>query len=208
MVKMPDDIVDRTPYQNILYEKDPEDNRLVRITLNQPERMNALSYDMLMDIRHAVITAERDPEVKVIIIKGAGRTFGAGYDLGARPRFTEGITPLMAAKDHISYYHHDVWFTIWNLQKPVIAQVHGYALAGASELITICDLTIMADDAVTGFPPLRAFSVADTFYWPWLCGLKKAKYLTMSGDPITGKEAAEIGDNGHEDSDGVYRSAS
>ena len=193
MVQMPDDIVDRTPYQNILYEKDPEDNRLVRITLNQPERNNALSYDMLMDIRHALITAERDPEIKVIIIKGAGNTFGAGYDLGARPRYTEGITPLVATEDHIKYYHQDVWFTIWNLQKPVIAQVHGYALAGASEFVMMCDCTIMADNAITGFPPVRNMSVPDTFYWPWLCGLKKAKYISMSGDPITGKEAAEIG---------------
>ena len=193
MVRMPDDIGDRTPYQNILYEKDPEDNRLVRLTLNQPERMNTLSYDMLMDIRHALIAAERDPDVKVIIIKGAGRTFSSGYDLGARPRFTEEITPLVAIEDHIKYYHQDVWFTIWNLQKPVIAQVHGYALAGASEFITMCDVTIIADDAVTGYPPTRAMSVPDTFYWPWLCGLKKAKYLSMSGSPITGKEAAEIG---------------
>ncbi|MBI4337937.1 MAG: enoyl-CoA hydratase/isomerase family protein [Chloroflexi bacterium] len=193
MVRMPDDLADRTPYKNILYEKDPEDPRLVRITLNQPERMNALSYDMLMDLRHAFVSAERDPEVKVIILRGAGRTFGAGYDLGARPHFTEGVSQLTALNDHIKYYHQDTMFTIWNLQKPVIAQVHGFALAGASELAMMCDITIMADDAVTGYPPTRAMSVPDTFYWPWLCGLKKAKYLSLSGDPITGKEAAEIG---------------
>ena len=193
MVNMPDDLADRTPYENILYEKDPEDERLVRITLNQPERMNALSYDLLMDLRHAVIHAERDPEVKVIILKGAGRAFSSGFDLGARPHHTEGLTPLMADKDHIRYYHQDVWFTIWNLQKPVVAQVHGYALAGASELAFMCDLTIMAENAVTGYPPLRTFSVPDTFYWPWLCGLKKAKYLSMTATPITGKEAADIG---------------
>ncbi len=193
MVKMPLDPIDRTPYQNILYEKDPEDKRIVRIILNRPEKMNAMSLSMRLDIRHALITAERDPEVKVIIVKGAGRTFGAGYDLGARPHFTEGITELVALEDHIKYYHQDVWFTIWNLQKPVIAQVHGYALAGASEFVTMCDLTIMADDAVIGYPPARAMSAPDTCYWPWLCGLKKAKYLMLSGDPVTGKEAAEIG---------------
>ena len=193
MVSMPDDMADRTPYENILYDKDPGDERLVRITLNQPERMNTLSYDMLMDLRHALIHAERDPEVKVIILKGAGRTFSSGFDLGARPRYTEGISQTVAIEDHIKYYHQDVWFTIWNLQKPVIAQVHGYALAGASELATICDITIIADDAVTGYPPTRAMSVPDTFYWPWLCGLKKAKYLSMSGSPITGREAANIG---------------
>jgi len=193
MANMPEDLADRTPYQNILYGKDPEDDRLAVITLNQPERMNALSYDLLMDLRHAVISAERDPEVKVITLKGAGRAFSSGFDLGTRPHFTEGITPLMANEDHIRYYHQDVWFTIWNLHKPVIAQVHGYALAGASELAFMCDFTIISDNAVTGYPPLRTFSVPDTFYWPWLCGLKKAKYLSMTATPITGKEAADIG---------------
>jgi len=100
---------------------------------------------------------------------------------------------MIAKQDHHTYYHQDVWFTIWNLQKPVIAQVHGYALAGASELAAMCDITIIADDAVFGYPPSRAMSSPDTFYWPWLIGLKKAKYLCMSGDPITGKEAADIG---------------
>lgn len=193
MARMPDDIADRRPYQNILYEQDPEDSRLVRITLDQPERMNALSYDMLMDLRHALIQAEREPDIKVVIIRGAGRTFGAGFDLGARPHFTDGLSQTVAIEDHIKYYHQDVWFTIWNLQKPVIAQIHGYALAGASELAFMCDITIIAEDAVTGYPPTRAMSVPDTFYWPWLCGMKKGKFLSMSGTPITGKEAAEIG---------------
>ncbi len=189
---MPPDMVNRTPYQNIIYEKDPEDKRIVRITLNHPE-VNSLSYNLLMDLKHALITAERDQEVKVIIIKGGGRTFSAGFDLTAYYDFQEGISTLISLKDHISYYHQDIWFTIWNLQKPVIAQVHGYALAGASELITWCDVTIMADDAITGYPPTRAMSVPDTVYWPWLCGLKKAKFLMLSGNPITGKEAAQIG---------------
>ncbi len=194
MVRMPPDLVDRRPYQNLIYEQDPEDNRLVRITLNRPEHMNALSYHLLMDLRHALILAERDPEVKVVIIKGAGRLFSAGFDLQAYYDFLEGVTKLIAKKDHIAYYHQDVWYTIWNLQKPVIAQVHGYALAGASELAAMCDITVMAEDAVTGYPPHRALGAGgDINYWPWLMGLKKAKYLMMSGDPITGKEAAEIG---------------
>ncbi|MFH1032021.1 MAG: enoyl-CoA hydratase-related protein [Chloroflexota bacterium] len=192
MVNMPPDLADRTPYKFILYEKDSEDNRLVRITMNRPEEMNALSYNMFLDLRHGLISAERDPEVKVIIIKGAGRAFSAGYDLEASYD-TKGLSPMIAHQDHIKYYHHDTWFTIWNLQKPVIAQVHGYAMAGASELMTWCDVTIIADDAVTGYPPARSFSVPDSIYWPWLCGLKKGKYLCMSGDPVTGKEAAEIG---------------
>jgi enoyl-CoA hydratase len=192
MVAMPPDLIDLTPYKNILYETDADDKRIVRISLNRPE-MNPLSYSMLMELRHAFITAERNHDVKVIIVKGGGRTFGAGFDLRAYYDFQEGLTKLMVLKDHISYYHQDVWFTIWNLQKPVIAQIHGYALAGASELATWCDITIMADDAITGYPPTRTMSVPDTVYWPWLCGLKKAKFLCLTGNPITGKEAAEIG---------------
>ncbi len=92
MVRMPPDLADRTPYQNIIYEKDPEDDRLVRITLNRPEEMNALSYPMLMDLRHALISAERDPAVKVIIVKGAGRAFSAGYDLEASYDL-QGVSP-------------------------------------------------------------------------------------------------------------------
>lgn len=193
MVRMPPDMADRTPYKNILYAKDADDNRIARITLNRPEQMNTLSYDLLMDVKHALVTAERDPEVKVVVVKGAGRLFSAGYDLRAYYEFQEGVARLQVLSDHIKYYHQDVWFTIWNLQKPVISQVHGYALAGASELATMCDITIIADDAVFGYPPLRIMSVADTFYWPWLCGLKKGKYLSLSGSPITGKEAADIG---------------
>src|SRR4030042_5001602 len=106
MVKMPPDMADRTPYQYIIYEKDPEDNRLVRITLNRPKEMNALSYNMFMDLRHGLISAERDPEVKVIIVKGAGRAFSAGYDLEANYDL-KGLTPLIAHQDHIKYYHQD-----------------------------------------------------------------------------------------------------
>ncbi len=191
-VNMPPDMVDRRPYQNILYEKDPGDPRIVRIMLNRPESMNALSYDMLMDLKHALVYAERDMDVKVIIVKGAGRSFGGGYDLGARPHYTEGVDRITAKEDHIKYYHLDTWYTVWNLRKPVIAQVHGYALAGSGELAMMCDLTIVADDAVIGVPPVRGQSVMDTEYWPFMCGLKKAKYLTLVADPITGKEAAQI----------------
>ncbi|MBI4304064.1 MAG: enoyl-CoA hydratase/isomerase family protein [Chloroflexi bacterium] len=193
MVRMPPDMADRTPYKNILYAKDADDNRIARITLNRPEQMNTLSYDLLMDVKHALVTAERDPEVKVVVVKGAGRLFSAGYDLRAYYEFQEGVARLQVLSDHIKYYHQDVWFTIWNLQKPVIAQVHGYALAGASEFVMMCDITIMGDETVTGYPPTRAMSVPDAFYWPWMCGLKKGKFLSLTGNPITGKEAAEIG---------------
>ncbi|MBI2958067.1 MAG: enoyl-CoA hydratase/isomerase family protein [Chloroflexi bacterium] len=191
MVNMPLDLIDRTPYHNILYEKDPADVRLATITLNRPEKLNAMCFDMILDLKHALVTAERDPEVKVITIKGAGRLFSAGYDVGIPADFGKGLAPLIAQEDD-NYYHIGMRFTIWNLQKPVIAQVHGHCLGGATNLALICDITIVANDAVFAYTPVRTMSTGGGLY-PWFCGMKKAKYLGLVGDPITGKEAAEIG---------------
>lgn len=177
-------------YENLIYEKD---ERIVRLTLNRPDKMNALSTPLMSELKAGLEEAERDPEVRVVIIKGAGRAFSAGYDLTPPPPGQEPpLPPELAAKYHIKR-NHDVWFTIWNLLKPVIAQVHGYCLAGASELAFMCDITIMAEDALTGYPPVRSFSTPDTLYHPWLMGMKKAKLMLFTGDSITGKEAAAIG---------------
>jgi enoyl-CoA hydratase len=178
-------------YQNLIYDKD---NRIVRLTLNRPEKMNALNTPLMNELKSALEEAERDQDVRVIIIKGAGRTFSAGYDL-TPPAPGQEPAPLpieLQNKYHIGR-NHGVWFTIWNLLKPVIAQVHGYCLAGASELAFMCDITIMAEDAVTGYPPVRSFSTPDTLFHPWLGGMKKAKLMLFTGDTITGKEAAECG---------------
>ncbi len=177
-------------FQNLIYEK----GKVARIILNRPERMNALSNDLLRELKQALIAAERDPDVRVIIIKGAGRTFSAGYDLEKYPTTDEAskIPTELAQKDHVNF-RQDVWWTIWDLLKPVIAQVHGYALAGASELASMCDVTIVAEDARIGYPPVRAMSTPDTLYQPWLMGLKKAKLFCFTGDSISGKEAVEWG---------------
>jgi len=82
---------------------------------------------------------------------------------------------------------------MWDLLKPVIAQIHGYCLAGGSEMASMCDIRIVAEDAQIGFPPARAISVGDVMYQPWLMGLTRAKYFLFTGDSITGKEAVEWG---------------
>jgi len=177
-------------YKNLLYEKT---EAIVRLTLNRPEKLNALSTALIRELQAALEAAERDTAVRVIIIKGAGRAFSAGYDL--TPSAEEKGEPLpieLANKYHIKVKH-DCWFTIWNLLKPVIAQVHGYCLAGASELAFMCDLTIMAEDAQTGYPPVRSFSTPDTLFHPWFAGIKMAKRMLFTGDTINGKEAVACG---------------
>jgi len=179
-------------YENLIYEK--KEDKILRLTLNRPEKLNALNTPLMNELKAALEEAERDEEIRVIIIKGAGRAFSAGYDLTPP---AEGEEPAKLPIELANKYHikrnHDVWFTIWNLLKPVIAQVHGYCLAGASELAFMCDLTIMAEDARTGYPPVRSFSTPDTLFHPWIGGIKMAKRLLFTGDTITGKEAAACG---------------
>ena len=158
------------PYGNLLY--DIED-KVATITLNRPEKVNALSWALRQELYDALKTAERDQGVGCIIIKGAGRAFSAGYDLTpADPspnRPVEGyVSPDL---DKLTgQYARDLvkgWWVIWELNKPVIAQVHGWCLAGASELASMCDILFVADDAMLGYPPVRALSTPDTMYFPW-----------------------------------------
>ena len=130
--------------------------------------------------------------MSVTIIRGAGPSFSAGYDLGGgnegldMPYYTpggEGAWPR-----HVT----EGWMSIWDLAKPVIAQVHGYCLAGGSELATGCDLVYMAEDAQMGYPAVR-FGVPDMHFHPWFLGMRKAMEMMLTGDSISGIEAAERG---------------
>jgi len=184
------------PYGNLLY--DIED-KVATITLNRPEKVNALSWALRQELYDALKTAERDQGVGCIIIKGAGRAFSAGYDLTpADPspnRPVEGyVSPDL---DKLTgQYARDLvkgWWVIWELNKPVIAQVHGWCLAGASELASMCDILFVADDAMLGYPPVRALSTPDTMYFPWKMHMSWAKYMMFAGKPVPGKQAVEIG---------------
>jgi enoyl-CoA hydratase len=135
---------------------------------------------------------DADRNVSVTIIRGAGPSFSAGYDLGEGnvghdlPYYTpggEGAWPR-----HVT----EGWMSIWDLAKPVIAQVHGYCLAGASELATGCDLVYMAEDAQMGYPAVR-FGVPDMHFHPWFLGMRKAMEMMLTGDSVSGIEAVERG---------------
>jgi enoyl-CoA hydratase len=166
--------------------------RVRRITLNRPEKRNALSNLLRQEILDALQAADRDPDVSIMIVRGAGPAFSAGYDLSADNRSGQ---PYHTAGGAGQWSRHvvDGWFTIWDLAKPVIAQVHGYCLAGGSELATACDVVFVAEDAQIGYPPVRLMSPPDMQYHPWLVGMRRAMELMLTGDAMTGIEAAESG---------------
>ena len=163
-----------------------------RITLNRPEKRNALNHALRGGIIEALQEADQDPAVRVMIVRGAGKCFSSGYDLGGGnagqelPWFTPG------GEGHWPRHVTQGWMSIWELSKPVIAQVHGFCLAGGSELATCCDLVYMADDAQMGYPAVR-FGVPDNHFHAWFVGMRKAMEMMLTGDSITGVEAARLG---------------
>jgi enoyl-CoA hydratase len=163
-----------------------------RLTLNRPEKRNALSNHLRAQLMDALHAADADADVRVTIIRGAGTCFSAGYDLGGAnegvplPHFTspgEGQWPR-----HVT----ETWMSIWDLSKPVIAQVHGYCLAGGSELATGCDLVYIAEDAQMGYPAVR-FGVPDMHFHAWMLGMRAAMEMMVTGDSISGVEAVRLG---------------
>ncbi len=166
--------------------------RVRRITMNRPEKRNSLIHPLRGAILDTLRAHDADPDVSVTIIRGAGPSFSAGYDLGGgnegyeMPYYTpggEGAWPR-----HVT----EGWMSIWDLAKPVIAQIHGYCLAGASELATGCDLVYMAEDAQMGYPAVR-FGVPDMHFHPWFLGMRKAMEMMLTGDSISGVEAVKRG---------------
>ncbi|MGP0030051.1 MAG: enoyl-CoA hydratase-related protein [Acidimicrobiales bacterium] len=164
-----------------------------RITLNRPEKRNAISTPMRVELLAALRAHDGDPAVRVTVIRGAGVCFSAGYDLSGGPMM-EGAPFYSAPGDgQWARQCNDTWFSIWDLAKPVIAQVHGYAIAGATELASACDLVYVAEDAQISYPVVRVMSPPDWQYHTVLLGLRRAMELMLTGDPISGVEAAAIG---------------
>jgi enoyl-CoA hydratase len=163
-----------------------------RITLNRPEKRNAMNNALRTELFSALEAHDRDPEVRVSIIRGAGPAFCSGYDLSANNR--EG-QPYHTAGGLGQWSRHvvDGWFRVWDLAKPVIAQVHGYCLAGGTELATACDLVYVAEDAQIGYPPVRLMSPPDMQFHPWMMGMRQAMESMLTGDSLSGAEAARRG---------------
>jgi enoyl-CoA hydratase len=178
------------PYRHLLVDEPAPGVR--RLTLNRPEKRNALDNRLRGELFQALEAFDRDASARVAIVRGAGSCFSAGYDLAANN--AEDL-PYPTAPGDGFWPRHVVegWFRIWDLAKPVIAQVHGWCLAGGSELATACDLVYAAEDAQFGYPPVRLMSPPDMQFHPWLAGLRQAMELMLTGDAISGAEAARIG---------------
>jgi enoyl-CoA hydratase len=167
------------------------DGAVARLTLDRPAVLNAINGAMIREIHAALDSVEADREVRVLVVQGAGRAFSAGFDLkesAAEP--TRGV----AAWREVLRRDLEMTMRFWRLQKPTIAAVHGYCLAGACELAVACDITIAADDAVFGEPELRFGSGIVTLILPWVVGPKRAKELLLTGnDRLSAPEALAMG---------------
>jgi len=181
-------------YENIIVEKL---ERVARVTLNRPDKLNALSGPLMKEMEQALIELDDAEETSVVIVRGAGRAFCAGYD----------ITPAKGDTRAKARQNMDItgdrerlrrtvtrWFNaLWDLRMPVIAQVHGHCLAGGSELAMMCDLVVAADDARIGHPAVRSMGTPPTNIYPYLLGLRKAKEMVLTGEVLSGIRAAELG---------------
>ena len=161
-----------------------------RLTLNRPAKRNALSNALRGMLFEALEAADRDPAVRVIVLRGAGTCFSSGYDLAG-----VGELPFHTAGGQGQWARHVVegCFRVWDLAKPVIAQVHGWCLAGGSELAVACDLVYVAEDAQIGYPAVRTMSPPDNQYHAWIVGMRAAMELMLTGDSMSGLEAVRLG---------------
>ena len=177
-------------FQCLNYEKK---DAICYLTLNRPEKLNALNGALLAEFREALEVIEADPDIRVVILTGAGRAFSAGFDLELGPDSHDPHEMQPADwREHLKSYM-DTFLMVWNLGKPVIAAVNGYALAGACELVQVCDIKLASDRAVMGEPEIRAGLGPPFLITPFSANLANAKELLLTGDTVDAYEAARIG---------------
>jgi enoyl-CoA hydratase/carnithine racemase len=174
----------------VLYETD---EKVGVITLNRPEKLNAISRELQQQLLDAFARADTDAATSVVLLRAAGRSFCAGYDIGAKP---EGADDWRSdpTKAH-AHLHVQLEFEMapWRMTKPVIASVQGHVMGGGCELVMLCDLTIAADNAVFGEPEVRFSSVGPAIVMPAIIGYKKARELLYFGDTIDAQAALALG---------------
>lgn len=180
----------------VLYERD---GRIARITLNRPEMLNAIDDDVPRELAAAVERADRDEHVHVIVLSGAGRAFCAGYDLTyyAEAAGANSVTqdmPWDPMKDYAFMMRNtELFMSLFRSRRPVIAKVHGFAVAGGSDIALCADMIVMADDARIGYMPVRVWGCPTTALWLYRVGPEKAKRMLFTGDKIDGREAERLG---------------
>ena len=162
-----------------------------RLTLNRPAKRNALNDALRGALFDELRRADRDRNVSVIVIRGAGPCFSAGYDLGSVNNDVE--RAIAHADGWWSRHVVNNWFEMWDMPTPIIGQVHGWCLAGGTELAAACDLVYVADDAQIGYPPVRLMSPPDMQWQTWLMGLRRGMEALLTGDAMSGTEAVAAG---------------
>ena len=163
-----------------------------RLTLNRPSKRNALSHALRTQLFEQLREADADPAINVIIIRGAGPSFSAGYDL-AQDKSETPPWPISTADGAWARHVLTGWFEMMDMATPIIAQVHGFCLAGGTELATACDLVYVAHDAQVGYPPVRSMSSPDMAWHAWMLGMRRAMEAMLTGDSMTGDEAVASG---------------
>jgi enoyl-CoA hydratase/carnithine racemase len=160
------------------------------LTLDRPDKMNALNKEMQLEMRQAIEQVESDPAVRAVIITGAGRCFSSGFDIsgsvGGAPRTMQQVRDTVQREN-------DPFFRIWRSPLPFVAAVHGYCLGGGCDLAMVCDITIGAESAQFGEPEIQFQSASAFPIMPWVLGMKKTKELLLTGDRIAAAEAERIG---------------
>jgi enoyl-CoA hydratase len=175
------------------------EGRVATLTLNRPDRLNAIDEHMPGELEAAVTAANADRNVHVIIVTGAGRAFCAGYDLQefaqrAGPNAGVQEMPWDPMVDFAMMYGNTQRFmSLFRSHKPTIAKVRGFAVAGGSDIALCCDLVVMADDAKIGYPPARVWGVPTTAMWVYRVGAERAKRMLFTGDLVSGTEAKAMG---------------
>src|SRR5690242_4629125 len=174
----------------VLYEVD---DKIGIITLNRPEKLNAISRELQLALTEAFARADTDPATSVVLLRAEGRSFCAGYDIGAQPEGTDDwrSSPTRAHAHLAPQLEFEM--IPWTMKKPVIASVQGHVMGGGCELVMLCDLTIAADNATFGEPEVRFSSVGPALVMPMIIGYKKARELLYFGDTIDARTALDVG---------------
>ena len=188
-------------YSDVTYESN---GRVATIALNRPEKLNALSNNLRGELMEAMRDAEADDEIGVIILRGEGRSFSAGYDLtparsadsdeyvDKRSKLPSTGTTHPGATQWARHVVMTNW-TIWELAKPVVCRIQGHCLAGGTELASVCDFRIVANSAKIGYPPVRAMTTMDMMWAPWLLPPAKAREFAYMGNSFSGEEMERLG---------------
>jgi enoyl-CoA hydratase len=167
------------------------------LTLNRPDRLNTITPALIADLRAALETAWDDDAVRVLRLRGAGRAFCAGYDIGWGAEMmeeAEGDRPWDPIADYRTMSRFvDAYMALWRSPKPVVAQVHGFCVGGGTDFALCSDLIVCAEDCRIGYPPARVWGSPTTAMWMYRLGLERSKRLLLTGDALDGRKAVEWG---------------